>query len=216
MAAETYQTRDAWKLWATNLPGSLLNAEDTSLDSVISEILEAASRQIDGDCGRVFYLETEARLFRVDDTRAVRFVDLVVTDDTEVLIDLNGDDTVETELLASQYRLLPLTNARGQVSARYDRLVARPQSGRSLVPGQLVQITSDWGCVGTDGHAPGDIVMACNLRALRLFARRETPLGAVAVPTMGMVGMIRGKDQDYQDLIRPWVINDEEPQYAVT
>jgi hypothetical protein len=31
-----------------------------------------------------------------------------------------------------------------------------------------------------------------------------------------MVGMIRGKDQDYQDLIRPWVINDEEPQYAVT
>lgn len=58
--------------------------------------------------------------------------------------------------------------------------------------------------------------MACNLRALRLFARRETPLGAVAVPTMGMVGMIRGKDQDYQDLIRPWVINDEEPQYAVT
>lgn len=215
--AVDYQSLESWKLWASNLPGSLVNAEDTSFDPVLEECLAAASRQIDGDTGRVFYrTDDEAREFAVDDTLRARFVDAIAGADIVVKIDTNGDDTAETTLATTDYVMMPRTSPSGQVSVRYNALMAARRGTYRLHPGQIVEITTSWGCVDETDSPPSDIIMACNLRALRLFARRETPLGAVSVPTMGMVGMIRGRDQDYQDLIRPWVIGDEEPQYAIT
>lgn len=215
--AASYQTAAAWKLWALDNTSYDDNAEGTSLDPVIEECIEAASRDIDGDTGRVFYKVTAgARFMRVDDTRAVKFVDMIAGSTTVVLVDDNGDDTPETTLAASNYILEPLTDDRGLAPARYSKLRSRRGASRVLYPGQMVKITCDWGYVESDGTPPANIIMACNIRAGRLFARREAKLGAISVPNLGTVGMIKGRDQDYLDLIRQYIIGNEEPIYALT
>jgi len=216
--AASYQTPDAWKLWALDNTAYLTNAEGTDLEPVVEECIAAASRDIDGDTGRVFYLTAdESRTFRVDDTRAVCFIDLVAGSVAEILVDDDGDDTPETAVAASAFLFLPLTDRRGAAPARYERMVGRRGGPRVLRPGQLVRITADWGYVeGDDDEPPANIVMATNIRAGRLFARREAKLGAVSVPNLGTVGMVKGRDQDYLDLIRDYVIGDEEPVYAIT
>lgn len=212
-----YSTVEAWKLWAADRPEYFTNADDDSLDDVIAGCLDGASRDIDNDTGRVFYLVSqEARRMRVDDTRRVAFLDLVAGAEIEVLVDDNNDDTPETELVASNYVLLPYTDKQGKASVRYDALITRRGASRVLRPYQVVQITTDWGYVDQDGNPPANIVTACHLRAGRLFARREAKLGAVSVPGVGMVGMVKGQDQDYLDCIKGYIVGAAEPAYAIT
>lgn len=210
-----YATTAAWKLWAADNTAYFTNAEDTSLDGVIADCLEAASRQIDNDCGRVFYrLEAEARDYRVDDDGYVRCTDLVEI--TTVEYDSDLDDTADTALAATDYLAGPLVDDHGRAPLRYQWLKRRHGSAYWPGPGTIVTITGDWGYVESDGAPPPDVVQACIIRAGRLFARREAKLGTVSVPQMGTVGVIRGQDQDYLDLIRPYVRTDTGVGYAVT
>lgn len=210
-----YATVDAWKLWASDNTTYFTNAEDTSLDGVIEDCLDAASRQIDHDCGRVFSLtEAEGRDYRVGDDGYVRCVDLVSIDLVEY--DADYDDTAETALATTDYIAGPLVDERGRAPDRYQWLKRRFGSSYWPGPGTIVTVTGDWGYVEDDGSPPPDIVQACVLRAGRLFARREAKLGTVSVPQMGTVGVVKGQDQDYLDLIRPYVRSDAIPGYAVT
>lgn len=217
LAARLYDSVAAWKLWAATNTNYFTNALGESLDGLIEECIAAASRRIDADTGRVFYLtEGEARLFRVGDNGRVRFVDLVVTDDMEVLVDLNVDDVPETALAATDYLLLPLTDSRGRASLRYNSMRTRRGASRILTPGQMVQITTDWGYVEADGSVPADIVMACRIEAGRAFARREAKLGAVSVPNLGTVGMVKGADHQYWEYLKDYILSDEEPMWGLT
>lgn len=212
-----YATVEAWKLWAAENTTYFTNAEGDSLDDVISQCLDAATRGIENDCGRVFEeIEGEIRTFRVDDNGRLAFVDLIADSVVEVLYDTDGDDTPETALADTDYILYPLTDDRGRLPERYQSMRRRARGAVWPAPGSLVSIEADWGYVESDGSPPADIVMACLLLAGRMFARREAKLGAVSVPGMGTVGMVKGSDQDYLDRIRNYVLTDEEPGWAVT
>lgn len=214
---ESYQGVESWKLWAADQPDYLTNAAGDSLDEVIEDCLKAASRDIDGDTGRVFYkIEQEERWFRVSDTRTVSFVDAIAGADIAVLVDDDGDDVPETALAATDYHLMPFTDDRGRASERYNKLVIRRGASRTLHPGQAVKITTDWGYIELGETPPANIIMACNLRAGYLFARREAKLGAISVPGMGTVGMVKGRDQGYLDSIKNYIIGDDQPVFALT
>lgn len=209
-----YATVADWKLWAADNTTYFTNAEDTSLDDVISDALDAATRQIEQDCGRVFYqTEDEDRTFRVGDDGYVRFVDLVASSIDAVQYDSDNDDTADEDLTDTDYLLGPLTDERGRAPSRYQWMKRRAGASDFPGPGLIVTITADWGYVESDGSPPPDIVKACVLRAGRLFARREAKLGAVSVPNLGTVGMVKGRDIDFEDLIRPYILT---ARYAVT
>lgn len=210
-------TVEAWKLWAGDNTTYWTNAEGDSLDDVIGDAIDAASRRVENDCGRTFEVsEDEDRTLRVDDDGRVRFTDLIADSITSFDCDLDGDDEADTELAETDYILGPLTDERGLAPTRYQWAKRRAGAAYWPSPGTIVTITANWGYVESDDSPPPDIVQACIIMAGRLFARREAKLGAVSVPNMGTVGMVKGEDQDYLDLIRPYVRTDTGVGYAVT
>jgi len=212
-----YATVAAWKLWASDNTTYLTNAEGTSLDGVIGYCLDAASRQIDADTGRVFYLTSaEERIFRADDDGTVDVVDLVAGSISAIAYDADSDDESDTDLETTDYICHPLTDERGRAPARYQELRRRKGAANWPSRGAIVAITADWGYVEDDGSPPADIVQACVILAGRLFARREAKLGAIAVPGVGTVGMVKGSDIDYENLIRRYVRSEADASYALT
>jgi hypothetical protein len=210
-------TVEEWKLWAADNTTYFTNAEGDSLDDVIGDAIDAASRRVENDCGRSFELtEAEVRYFRVEDDGTIRFVDLVADTIVEVLYDNDMDDEPDQALAETDYQLMPLTDERGKAPTRYQWMRRRTGSALWPAPGTVVSIEADWGYVEDDESPPPDIVQATIIMAGRLFARREAKLGTVSVPQMGTVGVIKGPDQDYLDLIRPYVRSDAIPGYAVT
>lgn len=215
--ATRYADVEQWKKWAGDSTAYFTNADGVSLDDVVGEDLDAASRKVEGDCGRIFYLASgEVRTFRTDDDGTVDFVDLCADAIITVKYDADADDVAETELADTDYLLLPLTDERGRAPDRYQSMKRRKGAANWPAPGAIVTIEGDWGYVETDGSAPPDIVKATILMAGRLFARREAKLGSIAVPGVGTVGVAKGPDGDYVDLIRNYIRTDDGVGYAVT
>lgn len=207
--ATRYADVERWKKWAGDNSAYFTDAAGTSLDDVIADELDAASRQVDGDCGRVFYLTSaEERTFRTEDDGTIDFVDLCADAIITVKYDADSDDVAETELEDTDYLLLPLTDNRGRAPDRHQSMKRRRGGSRWPAPGALVTIEGDWGYVETDGSPPPDIVQATIIMAGRLFARREAKLGSIAVPGVGTVGVAKGPDGDYERLIRNYIRTD--------
>src|SRR3990170_4167386 len=101
-----YATIEAVKRWASDQPDYFTDATGDPLDDVLERAVAAASRSVEADTGRVFYLvEGEARTCRVDDDGAVHLVDLIADSIESVLYDADYDDVAEAELAATDYVL---------------------------------------------------------------------------------------------------------------
>lgn len=178
-----------------------IDADDTSRDTELQGKLTAASRDIDKDTGRRFWLDpvAVARIYHLRHN---------VTRDGVLLVDDIGDTTgltVEvgtigtatwTTLDADRYEAVP-------ENALTD---GEPVTGLLLCSGwgwggNRVRVTALWGWPAV----PEQIKEATLLRAHRLARRKDSPEGVAGNSDFGVVRVSRW-DPDYDALIGPFVL----------
>jgi hypothetical protein len=169
-------------------------------DDLILQAIAAASRWIEGRCGRRFYPDraATARTFPVvgqslyDACDQVLLVDdiasaddlAVSTGSTGSWTPVTGWDTGPDNAFAVGLPVTQLRSRRGWL----------PLSGR-------VQVTARWGWPAV----PDDIAQAALLQATRLYRRKDSPQGVLGNSEWGPTRVSRS-DPDVEALIAPYVI----------
>jgi hypothetical protein len=173
-----------------------LSIGDEASDLDLERALDAASRKIDGECGRVFALETaQTRLYYPASAWVVKTPDLVSA--TTVKTDPDGDQTFDTTLTAADYELWPLNEG------RYQEIRIRPQADDSFTPGRYVQVVGTFGCV-VDGGPPVEVRQAALILASRYYKRAEAPFGVLQNTDLGQYTRLSANDPDVVALLAPW------------
>lgn len=170
-----------------------LDIVDDADDTVLEQVLEAASRAIDGWCARQFYTETATRTFTAEAIDFLAIPDLYSI--TSLKTDADGDRTYETTWASTDYDLDP-------EDAPYTAITLTP-AGRYAFPTlrRSVQIAGDWGYSATAPHA---IREACLLQASRYFLRKDAPFGVTGSTEHGQLQTISSIDPDVKQLILPY------------
>ena len=183
-----YASLSDFKLWT--------NITDAVDDTLIAELLNDASADIEADCHRSFSVGTAGvvRYFTALDASELLIDDCSAV--TAVATDTDGDRTYEDTWAATDYDLLP-ENAAAQ-SRPYTLLAVAPSGDYSFPVGvrKGVKLTGTWGWPAV----PSKIKRACVLRAAWLYARKGAPLGVAGSSEMGILRVGRW-DSDYEKLI---------------
>jgi len=151
--------------------GDLL--DDTELEKVI----EGVSRFIDRDRRRVFYTETEARLYTPQHSDRLWIDDAVSLTTVEVAV--NTARTFAT-WAATDYDTEPLNDLPIMV------IHVAPNSSRYFVRGlrASVRITGTWGYAAT---TPPEITQATILLAQYVWLRKDAPFGTAGFAMLGEI-----------------------------
>jgi len=181
-----------------------LRISDAVDDSLLELSIEAASREIDAYCQRVFYPTTATRTFEPQSSYVCEIDDLI----SVTSVKTSTDNTWDTVWGANDYQLEPTNGIVGGLAQPYTRLRA---VGNNIFPyGIFVQPMIRPNTVQVAGvfgwsAVPLDVRMACILQAQRLFKRFDSPLGVVG--GMGDMGAIRVSrvDSDVQALLAPYM-----------
>lgn len=175
---------------------------DNTDDVLLENVIEGASRRIDGHCGRFFYqVATTALQFYTDNLYGCPLPD-VASSTVTVKTDDDGDGAFETTWTSAMYRLEPLNTV--LQSRPYTRIVT---TGIRTFPifdfpaRPTLQITATWGW----SAIPDDIREAAILMSMRMFSRYNAPLGVAGFGDMGAI-TVRAIDPDIRDLLSPYVI----------
>lgn len=167
---------------------------DSTDDTILEQNIEAASRQIDGMCGRHFYQEeATTHYYAAEDWNQADVDDLVSV--TTLSTDEDGDRVYETVWGATDFELGP-----GD-AAPYTRIYVTP-NGMYAFPFERKSIQ----VVGVFGwsEVPHAIREATLLLAARLFKRKDSPMGAqIGNQQLGALS-IPGKDPDVERLLAPY------------
>lgn len=162
-------------------------------DVDLEQVIEAASRQIDGWCGRSFFDASEPQRLTAD------ACDLLIlpgdlNELTSIAIDRDGDGTYETSWEVTDVDLQPHPGP-------YQ--VVRPRNGKVFPTHRYaVQINGVW---GFGEAAPPPIREACLLQAARLYKRKDAPFGVTGSPEHGQLQTISRIDPDVKELIAPFI-----------
>lgn len=172
-----------------------LNITSETLNTDLEQVLEAASRYIDGLCGRVFFPGDEPRRLTADS-----YCLLILPDDlhgiTSIAVDRDGDGVYETPWQVSDVDSQPYPGP---------WQVLRPRNGKSFPTHRYaVQIVGDWG-FGAD--TPPAIREATLLQAARLWKRKDAPFGVTGNAEHGQLQTISRVDPDVYELVKPFVRN---------
>lgn len=188
MAREEYATLAELKAFIT------MDASVVDRDSILIDALDQAHDDLEGDCGRRFYLDASATarefdpLDRIVEERGRQFL----------LVDDIGDDTglvVETGTAGSWSAVT------GTVEYRPENALVRGRAITSLMtptgiwptdPFTRVRVTARWGWPAV----PPRVKAATLLSASRFFARRNSPQGVVGTADWGQI-TVRRTDPDY-------------------
>jgi hypothetical protein len=173
-----------------------LRISDAVDDSLLELSIEAASREIDAYCQRVFYTTTATREFVTNSNYVVQIDDLV----SLTTLKTSTDRAWETTWGAADYQLEPVNGIAGGLAQPYTRIRA---VGNYTFPVQAeasVQVTGVFGW----SAVPLDVRMACILQAQRLFKRFDSPLGVLGMGDMGSIRVSR-VDSDVQALLAPYM-----------
>lgn len=162
-------------------------------DYILEQVLEAASRQVDGWCGRVFFGGDSTRRLTADSHCLI-----VLPEDlyelTSIAVDRDGDGTYETAWQVNDVDLQPYPGP-------YQ--VLRPRSGKMFPRHRYaVQVVGLWG-FGED--APPAIREATLLQAARLYKRKDAPFGVTGNADHGQIQTISRVDPDIKELIAPFI-----------
>lgn len=169
---------------------------DTAEDAILSANLEAASRGIDLLTDRTYYAATSTRYYNA--TSLSGPVLNLGTDLLTVTTLTNGDGTA---LAAASYVLQP----RNYPPYRTLRL-------KSNFAWTFTDADSEISVAGTWGSyssVPANIAEACILLTLRLFRRKDSPLGILGFGDLGNVVRVGKLDPDVMALLpapRAWVV----------
>jgi len=178
---------------------AILRITDNVDDALLETCVEAASRQIDTHCERVFTPTTATRVFTPSDSYLVSIDDLSTL--TSLKTSSAADGTFDITWTATDYQLEPLNGLTGSIYSPYTRIRA---IGDYLFPvvndEATVQIE---GVFGYGTSIPVDVKQACNLLAVRQFKRYDSPLGVAGFGDIGIVRVSR-VDPDIEALLGPY------------
>lgn len=176
-----------------------LNVESSVL---LEEILDAASAEVDGYCGRTFgqlgtAMAPQVRTFTADNG-LVCFVDDLVSV-TALTTDGDGDRTYETTWSAADFDLSPdNANVKGWP---YQSVHVAPLAGQTF-PRQrkAVRVSGVWGWPAV----PKAVTEATLIYAGLLFKRKDAPFGVLAEGSFGAVVMAHRMDPQVEQLLLPY------------
>jgi hypothetical protein len=180
-----------------------LRISDAVDDSLIEIAIEAASREIDGFAGRVFFQTTEARVYNPQDSFVVQTDDIVTV--TTVKTSSMGT-SYDTTWAVTDYQLEPLNGISNGLDIPYTRIRA---IGQSLFPIWSITGTpynaASVQVAGTFGWAniPTAVRQAAILLSMRQFKRFDSPLGVMGYGDMGAIRVSK-IDPDVQALLQPY------------
>jgi hypothetical protein len=184
---------------ALRIPGA-----DTQDDSLLEISIEAASRQIDGFCERVFTQSTATRIYRPTDVFTVDIDDLQTL--TFLKTDSDGSGVFSTTWSATDYQLNPLNGISGGIRSPYTQIRAvgeylfpiyEPQNVNSNEAS--VQIAGVWGFA----TIPTAIKQATIILSMRQFKRYDSPTGVMGFGDLGVM-RVGSVDPDIQALLMPF------------
>lgn len=161
---------------------------DTVDDSLLEQIIEAASRSIDRMAGRRFYLDANAsaRYYRTNDAYSLQTDDFGSTTGLEVALDTSGGGTFSTiATYQTDYVIEPLNAA----------AMGRPWTLITMVGAYLfpypmnfrpgVRVTAKWGWP----TVPDDIAEACLILSADLYKRKSSVGGVLGLSELGAIKM---------------------------
>jgi hypothetical protein len=170
---------------------------DTLDDSLLETSIEAASRQLDGFCERVFYSTSATRVFVPNDSYVCETDDIVSITTLKTTSDGEGFDTTWA---VTDYQKEPLNGTAGGIVTPTTQLRAIDDFLFPVFGGEAtVQV------VGTFGWSavPIAIKQATLMLAQRQFKRYDSPLGVAGVGDLGVMRISR-IDPDVQALVSPF------------
>jgi len=181
-----------------------LRITDTVDDSLLEISIEAASREIDGFCERVFTQSTATRIYRPTDAFTVDVDDLQTV--TTLKTDTDGDGVFDTTWGAADYQLNPLNGIAGGITTPYTMLKAvgsylfpiyEPRNVNSQEAS--IQIVGVWGWPSI----PTAVKQACIILSMRQFKRYDSPTGVMGFGDLGVMRVGR-VDPDVEKLLMPF------------
>lgn len=171
---------------------------DTGDDSIIENIVEAASRQIDKFCNRQFFQNVAQVRYYTAASDVLVFIDDCVSI-SAVATDRNLDRTWGTVVAVSDTELAPLNAS--VLGFPYTELRMKPLASNEFDLGlDLIKITGTWGWPAV----PDAVNEACLLLTSRLFRRKDSPFGVTGGGEVGTQIVISGVDPDIQNLLAPY------------
>lgn len=179
---------------------SALRITDTVDDSLLELSVEAASREIDGYCQRIFYSRTaQTRVYTPESYFLCQTDDIVSVTTLETATD---GSTFDVTWSAGDYQLEPLNGVSGGLQAQpYTRIRAVDSYvfPMFMLNEATVRITGTFGWAAV----PVDVKQACVLLAMRQFKRYDSPLGVAGFGDMGALRVGR-TDPDVEALLHPY------------
>jgi len=181
-----------------------LRITDTVDDSLLEISIEAASREIDGWCERVFTSSTATRIYRPTDVFTVEVDDLQSI--TTLKTDSDGDGVFDVTWESTDYQLNPLNGLAGGITTPYTQVRA---IGEYLFPiyeprnvnsnEASVEIAGVWGWPSV----PTAVKQACIILSMRQFKRYDSPTGVMGFGDLGVMRVGR-VDPDVEKLLMPF------------
>lgn len=172
---------------------SRLDITNDNQDANLDQMIEAASRQIDGWTARTFFTQVATRTVSVEDTGELMLDrDLIVL--AGIATDEDGDRVYEQVWDVSQVEF--------DGDPPYQTIYLKPYSTRYFPLGRnRVQVTGTWGYSTAVPHA---IREACLLLAARLYKRKDAPFGIAGSADHGQLQTLPGMDPDVKQLIQQY------------
>ena len=169
-----------------------LDISEMQPDALFTQLLAAASRQIDGWTARTFVAETGAQVLSAEfSSELVLPGDLVSVD--ELATDDANDRTYAAVWDVTEYEL---------VGDPAYAIHVMPMGGRRFPRGRnRVRITGLW---GYSAEPPAPIVEATLLLASRLYKRKDAPFGIAGSADHGELQTLPGMDPDVKQLIQSY------------
>lgn len=189
-----------------------LSITGTTFDADVDAVINAASRMIDGETGRRFWLDANAsqtQVYTPNSYRRLMIDDLVTL--TTLSVDHDGDGVYEETWTQGTDFVLEPFNAPSESPARpYESILARRHGSRYFPyysPASYVEAAVQ--VIGRFGWStvPPDIALATSILAAKLFKRsREAPFGIVGFHADSSVAMrISAKDPDVHNLLQGYI-----------
>ena len=180
-----------------------LRITDNIDDEILELSIEAASREIDGYCERVFYATTETRVFIPRDSFTCEIDDL--TSLTTLKTSSTGE-SFDVTWTSTDYQLEPLNGQAGGLVTPSTRIRAvGDYVFPTFEPRNVNHYEATVQVAGTFGFTPipTAVEQAALLLTLRQYRRYDSPLGVAGFDEMGVVRVGR-IDPDVSKLLSPF------------
>lgn len=173
-------------------------ADDTIDDAVIELAIEAASREIDQACERIFYQASGTRYFVPRDSYVCEIDDLSTI--TTLKTSSGADGDFDITWAANDYQLEPLNGIVGGIVSPTTQIRAIDDYLFTIDGGEAtVEVTGTWGW----SAIPVAIKQAAVILSSRIFRRNDSPLGVAGFGDIGVIRVSR-IDPDVEAMIMPY------------